>query len=254
MTSTPISNENIDSRVLAPMKASGPSALGFQQSENISTPSPLQQRFEESREPMNDDYATPTFITTDERVEESEGESEEERRRREEEESIALARALMAEEAMSVTLQMSNDYLRNNRDQFSAEDLAALEAAMEEDEMEAQEAHGVVEQEDGTLSYDLMLRLGDALGDVKTERWQQVAQGKISQLPAFKFDPTKARGFDENDCRVKCLVCQFSYEEGEELRQLPCSHCFHSECVDQWLQSKDCCPYCRTTITKEESS
>jgi len=230
------------------MKASGPSALGSQQSENISTP--LEQRFEESREPMNDDNGSATSATTDDRADES----EEERRRQEEEESIALARALMAEEAMAVSYQMSNDYLRNNRDQFSEEDLAALQAAMEEDEIEAQEAHGVVEEEDGTLSYDLMLRLGDALGDVKTERWQQVAQGKINQIPTFKFDPTKAQGLDENDCRVKCLVCQFSYEQDEELRQLRCSHCFHAECVDQWLQSKDCCPYCRTAITKEESS
>ena len=248
MTSTPISNENIDSRVLAPMKASGPSAPGSQQSENTS--SPLEQRFEESREPINDGHASPTSATADDRVEES----DEERRRREEEESIELARALMAEEAMAVSYQMSNDYLRNNRDQFSEEDLAALQAAMEEDEIEAHEAHGVVEQEDGTLSYDLMLRLGDTLGDVKTERWQQVAQGKINQLPTFKFDPTKVQGLDENDCRVKCLVCQFSYEDGEDLRHLGCSHCFHTECVDQWLQSKDCCPYCRTAITKEGSS
>lgn len=232
------------------MKASGPSVLGSQQSENISS-TPFEQRFDASREPMNDDYTSPTSAaSTDDLVKES----EEERCQREEEESIALARALMAEEAMAVSYQMSNEYLRNNRDQFSEEDLAALQAAIEEDESEAQEAHGVEEQEDGTLSYDLMLRLGDALGDVKTERWQQVAQEKINELPTFKFDPTKAHGLDANDCRVKCLVCQFSYEEGEELRQLRCSHCFHSECVDQWLQSKDCCPYCRTAITNEESS
>lgn len=171
-----------------------------------------------------------------------------EQARREEEESIALARALMAEEAMAVSYNMSMDYLRHNRDQFSEEDLAALQAAMEEDEEEEQELE---EGESEGMSYELMLRLGETLGDVKTERWSRVAKEKINALPTFKFDPKAALGKDENDCEVKCLVCQFQYEQGECLRRLPCNHCFHAECVDQWLMSKDCCPYCRTPIVEE---
>ena len=171
-----------------------------------------------------------------------------EQAQRAEEESIALARALMAEEAMAVSYHMSVDYLRNNRDQFSEEDLAALQAAMDDDEEPAE----AEEHDESNMSYDMMLRLGEALGDVKTERWEQVAHEKINALPTFTFDPKLAEGKDENDCEVKCLVCQFSYEKGDKLRRLPCSHCFHSECVDQWLVSKDFCPYCRTAIVKEE--
>ena len=97
----------------------------------------------------------------------------------------------------------------------------------------------------------MMLRLGETLGDVKSERWARVAKEKISALPTFRFDPQSAVGKDENDCEVKCLVCQFSYEKDEGLRRLPCTHCFHTECVDQWLSEKDCCPYCRTAIVEE---
>jgi hypothetical protein len=173
-------------------------------------------------------------------------ETDEERARREEEESIALAQALMAEEALAVSYAMSADYLRHNRDQFSEEDLAALQAAMAEDEEEVE-----VEADDGDdMSYELMLRLGERLGDVKSERWARVAQEKIAALPTLRFDPETARGKDDNDCDVKCLVCQFPYEKGDVLRRLPCMHCFHAECVDQWLKSKDCCPYCRTTIVE----
>ena len=198
------------------------------------------------------DMSTPT---NEEQEEEQRGENspsndEEARRRREEEESIALARALMAEEAMA-SYQMSQDFLNENRDQFSEEDLAALQAAMEEEEQEANAVEG--DQPDGGMSYDFMLRLGEQIGDVKTERWSRVAKEKISSLPVFEYDPTKTVGKDENDCEVKCLVCQFSYEKKESLRRLPCNHCFHTECVDQWLMNKDFCPYCRQTITKEES-
>ena len=176
-------------------------------------------------------------------------ESHEDRVRREEEESIALARALMAEEAMAVSYHMSVDYLRNNQDQFSEEDLAALQAAMDDD---APSDGEIEEGEDGDLSYEMMLRLGEHLGDVKTERWGRIATEKINRLPTFAFCPKSAQGKDENDCEVKCLVCQFAYEKDECLRRLPCNHCFHKDCVDQWLQAKDFCPYCRTPIVDEE--
>jgi hypothetical protein len=173
----------------------------------------------------------------------------EERQRREEEESIELARALMAEEAMAVSYHMSVDYLRYNRDHLSEEDLAAVEAAMQEDDEEE-----VVEgdEEDGGMSYELLLRLGEQIGDVKSERWSRVALEKIARLPTFKYDPSKTTNKDENDCEVKCMVCQFSYETKECLRRLPCGHCFHTECVDQWLMAKDFCPYCRQAIVDEE--
>lgn len=251
MASTPNTNENRELQVRAPTKVFGGNATASQN--NMLFSSPLVTERLESREPFHDrQVSTPTSHEDTEETASSTEESEEDRMRREEDESIALARALMAEEAMAVSYNMSQDYLQNNRDQFSEEDLAALQAAMQEDEQEVQEELGVEEDEDGALSYDLMLRLGEHMGDVKSERWAQVAHAKIEKLPTFNFNPENVIGMDGNDCRVKCLVCQFGYEKDEVLRKLPCSHCFHSECVDQWLQTKDFCPYCRTTITDEE--
>ena len=143
---------------------------------------------------------------------------------------------------------MSADYLRHNRDEFSEEDLAALQAAMDDDEPD----HEAVEDDDGGMSYEMMLRLGERLGDVKTERWSRIAREKINEIPTFSFCPDDVKDKDENDCNVKCLVCQFAYEKDECLRRLPCGHCFHRDCVDQWLLSKDFCPYCRKPIVGEE--
>ena len=172
---------------------------------------------------------------------------EEDLRRKEEEDSVALARALMAEEAMAVSYQMSVEYLRGNHDQFSEEDLAALQAAFDEDEHQEEVEDA---EDDGGMSYELMLRLGERIGDVKSERWSHIAGEKINQLPTFSFDPEFVKDKDENDCDVKCLVCQFAYEKTECLRRLPCGHCFHRECVDKWLQSKDFCVYCRKPIVE----
>jgi|Transcript_98941 E3 ubiquitin-protein ligase RNF38/44 len=46
-----------------------------------------------------------------------------------------------------------------------------------------------------------------------------------------------------------CSVCLSPYEDGAELRVLPCGHRFHADCIDRWLlaQSKTC-PLCSKRI------
>ena len=179
----------------------------------------------------------------------NEEETEEQRIQREIEESEALARQMMAEEAMA-TYHMSIENLRNNAEHFSEEDLAALQAAMAEEDPEEDEA--AESDNSHEMSYDALLRLGERIGDVKEERWAFVAQNKIEKIPTLLFHPSMAEGKDENHTEVKCLICQENYEEGEELRCLPCQHCFHKECVDTWLSTKDTCAFCRKSIEESE--
>jgi hypothetical protein len=139
--------------------------------------------------------------------------------------------------------------LRESADHLSQDDFDALQSALEEDEREHVAA---LENEDGELSYDAMLELGERIGDVKAERWAVVAEQEVKKLPTFKFDPSKMDNGDtqHDDSERKCLVCQCEYEASEGLRRLPCGHCFHIECVDQWLKGKDACPYCRQCIVQ----
>lgn len=48
----------------------------------------------------------------------------------------------------------------------------------------------------------------------------------------------------------ECCICLAKYREKEEIRQLPCSHIFHLDCVDQWLMIISCCPLCKQWIGK----
>ena len=41
---------------------------------------------------------------------------------------------------------------------------------------------------------------------------------------------------------------QEDFEDGEELRQLKCSHFFHSQCIDRWLAGHDACPLCNSSV------
>ncbi|CAL5016677.1 unnamed protein product [Urochloa decumbens] len=50
---------------------------------------------------------------------------------------------------------------------------------------------------------------------------------------------------------LECAVCLTSFEDDDDLRLLPhCSHAFHPECIDPWLQSRITCPLCRANLEK----
>lgn len=56
--------------------------------------------------------------------------------------------------------------------------------------------------------------------------------------------------------RETCPICIVDFEEGDDLRVLPCEgkHRFHQECVDQWLlELSSSCPICRQDFHTLES-
>lgn len=40
------------------------------------------------------------------------------------------------------------------------------------------------------------------------------------------------------------------YEDGETLRELPCNHYMHKNCVDAWLVNNPSCPSCRHSLSE----
>lgn len=48
-----------------------------------------------------------------------------------------------------------------------------------------------------------------------------------------------------------CPICQENLVLDEELTTLPCSHVYHSECVDTWLATSGTCPSCRYALVPQ---
>lgn len=45
-----------------------------------------------------------------------------------------------------------------------------------------------------------------------------------------------------------CPICLSEYCTKETLRCIPdCRHCFHAECIDEWLRLNGTCPVCRSS-------
>ncbi|GMI98371.1 hypothetical protein like AT3G61180 [Hibiscus trionum] len=49
---------------------------------------------------------------------------------------------------------------------------------------------------------------------------------------------------------AECCICLSAYEVGTELRELPCHHHFHCNCIDKWLYINATCPLCKFNILK----
>ncbi|PWA78184.1 RING/U-box superfamily protein [Artemisia annua] len=45
-----------------------------------------------------------------------------------------------------------------------------------------------------------------------------------------------------------CCICLAKYANDDELRELPCSHFFHTDCVDKWLKINATCPLCKIEV------
>eukprot|EP01041_Mallomonas_annulata_P004616 gene4616-9171_t len=221
-------------------------------------------------------------------------ESTNEKIERELEESENLARSLMEEESMNA-YQMQLAYMRDNCDHLNPEELEALQIAFREAtedpvgfgmQVESEDTNSSLDSqqdESEEWSYDRLLALGQAMGDVKTERWKNRAAlliGELEVLPFSSIDknvvevvtpvlllsalaptptptPTPTPGPDiqlpmskRHRIEDRCSICMEPYVAVDLLVLFPCSHGFHETCGKEWGHEHNSCPVCKTKIAE----
>lgn len=49
----------------------------------------------------------------------------------------------------------------------------------------------------------------------------------------------------------ECSICLETVDSGTCVRQLPCEHRYHLECLDTWLKTSVICPLCRISLAPQ---
>jgi len=70
--------------------------------------------------------------------------------------------------------------------------------------------------------------------------------------PIISTDELKVANveIDDEATSPKCRICLEHYEDGDEVKTLPCFHFFHTECIDKWFQFSDECCICKNSLTE----
>ncbi|RPB23840.1 hypothetical protein L211DRAFT_868408 [Terfezia boudieri ATCC MYA-4762] len=129
-----------------------------------------------------------------------------------------------------------------------------------------------VEMQDGAPSLDT----GGSMMELQSEAVEQARAAPLSQEREHRMKATTAivmansptgsppagtpsreveapTAVEPDPNQVRCPVCLEDFEEDQEVRVLPCSHSFHTDCIDPWLLNvAGSCPLCRIDLRSPE--
>lgn len=71
--------------------------------------------------------------------------------------------------------------------------------------------------------------------------------------PPAQKEAVEALATVKIDETLQCSVCLDDFEVGTEVKLMPCTHKFHSDCLLPWLELHSSCPVCRYQLPADET-
>ncbi|XP_024521808.1 E3 ubiquitin-protein ligase RING1-like [Selaginella moellendorffii] len=90
---------------------------------------------------------------------------------------------------------------------------------------------------------------------------QQLAENDLNRYGTPPASKTAVEGMptmkitDEHLAQdsAPCAVCKDEFELGTEVREMPCKHLYHPDCILPWLKQHNSCPVCRFELATDDA-
>jgi len=122
------------------------------------------------------------------------------------------------------------------------------------DDNAIQRAQLLLEQIHGDMAnFEHLLELDSLFGNVA----RRLTDEQVMRLPTMQHvddevvlteEATSSSAPPPSSNKSACAVCMCDFEMSELLRLLPCSHKYHTGCIDQWFKQSSTCPVCRDNV------
>lgn len=67
----------------------------------------------------------------------------------------------------------------------------------------------------------------------------------LKKLEKIKVNQENLENKNNTPFDNPCVICLNEYKNNEEVYKTPCSHIYHSKCLEQWFKENNTCPTCR---------
>ncbi|KAM0921437.1 hypothetical protein ACQ4PT_006829 [Festuca glaucescens] len=91
------------------------------------------------------------------------------------------------------------------------------------------------------MSYEQLQAIGEAVGTQS----RGLSDDLICYLVPFR---NKCNFFSSKKNTEECVICKSTYKSRQKLIRLPCSHCYHADCITRWLKINKACPVCNEEV------
>ena len=68
--------------------------------------------------------------------------------------------------------------------------------------------------------------------------------GEVKKFPTYIYLSSDKEAKPE----ASCIVCMSAFDVGEIVREIPCTHEFHRDCIDKWFKTSIRCPSCNKQL------
>ena len=80
----------------------------------------------------------------------------------------------------------------------------------------------------------------------ENELFKEKKKQFILELDEFQFKHLKKYSALKEE---KCPICLQKYKGADMIKEFPCKHIFHKECIFKWLNKSNVCPLCKYDIS-----